>query len=403
MPALVERPKLTKMMYKVLQQHIMRERERKKQEQEQDELMERLKKEREQKKKQEERDNLTLEQTKEEIQKFEQKLESLKQEKHTLFLKLKKILNQEEENRKRVQIKEQSELNLQASYAPPPTHSLPVSGHPVMLQPAAISVRPQLYKPPHIMHQPVKRQRSPSPPPHSSASYQTYAHSEAKYPHSSYPQQAKAAAAHPTIYQHQQPDYSKRQQAASYPQSQASHVVYANQPGASYQQGVNYSPSQSQAGKYNPANPSAFQSYPSHYTQHQQKAIGEAYSQGYAIQRAQQPAYLNSPHSTNLQQLEHQKPTGFNEEKFKIQQPSIRGMAPMPGQQPALMQQLQLQQQQQQQAPPKGSIVTGYPARTQGSSQVPVSSYQQPTTVQSNFNTQQGGRASFSNSARYYP
>ncbi|ESO92492.1 hypothetical protein LOTGIDRAFT_239575 [Lottia gigantea] len=422
MPALVERPKLTKMMYKVLQQHIMGERERKKQEQEQDEMMERLKKERELKKKKEEKDNLTLEQTKEQIQKLEQKLKSLSDDKHVLFLKLKKILNQEEETRKRAQIKEQGEMSLQQSYTTPvpPGHGLQVGGHAVMLQQA---VRPQMYKPTHIMHQ-VKRQRSPSPTPsHSSASYQTYGgHSEAKYAHTTYQQTGKQPASLPTLYQHPQPDYVKRPQGGNYPQSQTSHVIYTNQPGASYQQGVTYSSSQSQPGKY-PAGQSAFTSYPSHYSQHQQKVIGEAYSQGYSIQRAQQPAYI----TTNLQQLEqHQKQSGFNEqEKFKLQQSAIRGIAPLSGQSPALIQQLQLQQQQQaaqaqaqaqaqaaqqaqaqaaQQAQqqPKGSIVTGYPARTQGTAPV-VTTYQQSSGSQSNFsNPQQGNRNTYNPQYRNY-
>ncbi len=41
------------------------------------------------------------------IQQLEQRLESLKNEKHLLFSQLKKVLHQEDENRKRAQIKEQ--------------------------------------------------------------------------------------------------------------------------------------------------------------------------------------------------------------------------------------------------------------------------------------------------------
>lgn len=41
------------------------------------------------------------------IQKLEEKLEGFKQEKHELFSQLKKVLNQEEEARKRAQMKEQ--------------------------------------------------------------------------------------------------------------------------------------------------------------------------------------------------------------------------------------------------------------------------------------------------------
>lgn len=75
----------------------MRERERQKREQEQDALTERHKREQEQKRKQ---DAMTMEEIKDTIGKLENKLEELRQEKHNLFLQLKKVLHEDETRRK---------------------------------------------------------------------------------------------------------------------------------------------------------------------------------------------------------------------------------------------------------------------------------------------------------------
>ena len=138
---MIERPKMTRVMYQSLKRHIMKEREKIRQEQEQEETMERFRKEKELEKKKKEEDTLTLEQTKDQVSRvscfdlplitllfnhiivpfapnnlnifsilqiasLESKLESLKQEKHKLFSQLKKVLHQEDENRKRAQLKE---------------------------------------------------------------------------------------------------------------------------------------------------------------------------------------------------------------------------------------------------------------------------------------------------------
>ncbi|XP_062610985.1 G protein pathway suppressor 2-like [Saccostrea cucullata] len=134
--ALIDRPKMTKTMYQALKRHIMKERERKKQAQEQDAIMmERLKKEEEMRKKKEQEDSLTLEQTKEQIAQLDKKMEELKTEKHELFSQLKKVLHQEDESRKKAQLKEQSELQIMQ-------HST------VLGLPHAMSGRPMLYRPP---------------------------------------------------------------------------------------------------------------------------------------------------------------------------------------------------------------------------------------------------------------
>uniref|UniRef100_A0A8C4QSE7 G protein pathway suppressor 2 n=2 Tax=Eptatretus burgeri TaxID=7764 RepID=A0A8C4QSE7_EPTBU len=110
MPALLERPKMTKTMAVALHKHVMRERERKRQEEEEaDKIMEqKLKEEQQRRKKKEEEERMSLEETSEQICKLEGKLASLQQEKHQLFLQLKKVLN--EEDKRRAKIKEQNEL-----------------------------------------------------------------------------------------------------------------------------------------------------------------------------------------------------------------------------------------------------------------------------------------------------
>lgn len=381
MPALIERPKMTKTMYQALKRHIVREREKKKQELEQDAMKEQERKERELRKKKEEEDSLTLEQTKEQIQQLEKKLESLKQEKHELFSQLKKVLHQEDETRKRAQIKEQSELlSLQQAY---PHHGIQASSPSVLLQHGpSITGRPTLYRPTQqaIIPMGIKRPRSPSPPP--TSVYQQYGEQAKMIP-----------TAIPVAKQHSQyshPAQTEYKPGTNFPQGQPSQVNYPNQPGHSYQQPSGGYSSSKSPGKYTPGSQSAFSSYPSHYAHQQQKPQIQEQFPGYAIQRMQQPAgYMASPHGSNIplqQQLEHaNQKAGFNEDKYNIQQQSqIR---------PSLVHQpIQLQQQPSQQ---KGSIVTGYSARSQAPTQPPSNQYQpQPPTSQNNFHGQQGAPTS---------
>ncbi|KAK3107395.1 hypothetical protein FSP39_013705 [Pinctada imbricata] len=292
--ALIERPKMTKTMYQALKRHIMKEREKKKQEQEQDAMIERRKKEAELRKKKEQEDSLTLEQTKEQIVELEKKLETLKTEKHELFSQLKKVLHQEDESRKRAALKEQSEIHIMQQMGLP---------H------AAMSGRPMLYRPPQPMvtMAGIKRPRSPSPPP--SSVYQQYPESKIM----------AVAAGKQHHYTHpQQPEYKQ----SSYPQNQPGQSSYVSQSGHSYQQPTSsYATSKSPAGKYNPSSQSAFTSYPTHYSQ--QQKMQETYP-GYAVPRVQQPGYVGSQHGPSIplqQQLEHaNQKSGFNEEKYKMQQ-----------------------------------------------------------------------------------
>ncbi|XP_041377918.1 G protein pathway suppressor 2-like [Gigantopelta aegis] len=409
MPALLERPKMSLTMYQALKRHIIKERERKKQEQLQDKLMEeRTQKEREMKKKKEEADSLTLEQTKEQIGQLEKRLKELETEKHELFSRLKKVLHQEDESRRRTQIKEQNEMLLQQQGYQ--CLQMPVSSHPAMLQ--GISGRPAMYKHAPIITG-VKRMRSPSPP--STSSYQNY--EDSKYLHSTYTAASKQQpAGH--LYQHQQGGEYK---GTSYSQSQPGHVTYTSQPCSSTghtfpQQGGIYTSSQSQAGKYLQPGQSAFTTYPTHYTQHQQKQqLPDNFPPGFAIQRMQQQGYIGSPHSTSIsiqQQLEHaNQKSGFSDDKYKIQQvreqqrsfpaepwqsssavgaqyafqrAPLRGKTALPVQQPAIIQ----QQLQLQQAQSKGSIVTGYTSHPHTG---PSSTFQ-PQSGQGNFPQTTQGR-----------
>uniref|UniRef100_A0A674EGB3 G protein pathway suppressor 2 n=1 Tax=Salmo trutta TaxID=8032 RepID=A0A674EGB3_SALTR len=98
MPALLDRPKLSNAMARALHKHIMRERERKRQEEEEvDKMMEqKMKEEEERKRTKEIEERMSLEETKEQVMKMGEKLQGLQEEKHQLFLQLKKVLHEEE-------------------------------------------------------------------------------------------------------------------------------------------------------------------------------------------------------------------------------------------------------------------------------------------------------------------
>ncbi|XP_055756571.1 G protein pathway suppressor 2-like isoform X1 [Salvelinus fontinalis] len=118
MPALLDRPKLSNAMARALHKHIMRERERKRQEEEEvDKMMEqKMKEEEERKRTKEIEERMSLEETKEQVMKMGEKLQGLQEEKHQLFLQLKKVLHEEEKRRR----KEQSDITTltSASYQP---------------------------------------------------------------------------------------------------------------------------------------------------------------------------------------------------------------------------------------------------------------------------------------------
>ncbi|XP_069776305.1 G protein pathway suppressor 2 isoform X2 [Narcine bancroftii] len=136
MPALLERPKMSSAMARALHQHVMKERARKRQEEEEvDKMMEqKMKEEQERKRKKEMEERMSLEETKEQISKMELKLQNLQEEKHQLFLQLKKVLHEEE--KRRAKMKEQSDLSTLTQAAYPQAlaihsgpHLINVQGH----------------------------------------------------------------------------------------------------------------------------------------------------------------------------------------------------------------------------------------------------------------------------------
>jgi len=153
-----------------LRSHIIKERRRRQEEEGKAEEYERLKKEKEKKKMME---ATSLDETKKQISQLEEKLTALKEEKHQLFLTLKKVLN-EDENRKRKEISEHNSMYGAAHGAP----VFPLTGHVAQNNPqlAAMYLHPQsrqpaMYLKPHsglpqalAQSQSIKRQRTPSPP-----------------------------------------------------------------------------------------------------------------------------------------------------------------------------------------------------------------------------------------------
>ncbi|CAG5134574.1 unnamed protein product, partial [Candidula unifasciata] len=333
MPALLERPKMTRAMYEALKRHIMLEREKRKQAQEQDAMMERLRKERELRKKKEEEDSLTLEQTNEQIAQLQVKLEMLKNQKSELFMQLKKVLYQEDESRRKVLQKEQSESLLMQ--APFHLASLATVRHP-----AVTHGRPSLYKPttsaPPLSG--VKRSRSPSPTP-SSSCYQIYSHSEPKYHHSV---DAKYARMDPKFV-HADAKYltsvvgakpgqagylytAQHTQAGDYkgsgfPQPGMNHLYTtsaAYQPQTAAAAVSSYPSSHSTSSKYISASQSAFASYQSPFAQsHSQKSLAEQFSAAFSVQRLPQPAYHTSL-QLSLDHVGSKQP--IIEEKYKLAQ-----------------------------------------------------------------------------------
>ncbi|XP_032673838.1 protein enabled homolog [Odontomachus brunneus] len=176
MPAiLVGPPQRNEQMWQALKAHITRERQRKKQEQEADAEEERLRKERERQQKQ---DVMTLGETREQISNLENELIELKDEKHQLFLQLKKVLN-EDEYRRRQLVKETSVCSEVLTTVGGYQTTGPRVVHPQIFLPLPRSNSP-LYKvavsaPTHLLPSgSLKRPHSPSPPPSASPYHSAY-------------------------------------------------------------------------------------------------------------------------------------------------------------------------------------------------------------------------------------
>ncbi|XP_076268491.1 uncharacterized protein LOC143201366 isoform X2 [Rhynchophorus ferrugineus] len=161
-----ERSDRDQQMWKVLKAYILRDRARKKQEREAEVEEERLRKEREAR---EQQDVMTLGETREQISQLETKLQVFKEEKHQLFLQLKKVLN-EDDNRRRQLVKETNDqmlpfATLMAGYVPQKQQALYIQQS---QPPGRIQTISQQQPPPPQAAAPykttIKRPRSPSPP-----------------------------------------------------------------------------------------------------------------------------------------------------------------------------------------------------------------------------------------------
>ncbi|XP_076330195.1 uncharacterized protein LOC143235844 [Tachypleus tridentatus] len=359
MPTLIERPKMSLAMWAALKSHIMRQREKKKQEQEADAAIERLRREQEMKQKQ---NAMTLEEIKDQVAKLSHKLIQLKDEKHQLFLQLKKVLNEDETRRK---VQEANDLAAMAHGFQ--QQAIPFGPSPVYLS-GAINARSanSMYKvtaPPQnvIPQSAMKRPRSPSPP--------------------------------PTGYQQ---NYNYKVQVTSYGQKPS--TFHGNQGPTFFTHPPSATPPS--GGPPSQATPTPYPGFGTphptgQYPQEQGGSTKHLPPQGYHLPHLQQqaPGYV-----TSLQQpLEHssQKP-GFSEEKY-VQQ---SGVVSMRGVQlagiPSGQQVIPIQQQ-----PKPGGITAGYPVRAQPPPPSSVAHYQSQHGFPS---TQNVSRHNFSNqpTTRYY-
>ncbi|XP_045476273.1 G protein pathway suppressor 2 isoform X3 [Harmonia axyridis] len=183
-------------MWKILKAHILRERARKKQEREAEVEEERLRKEREAR---EQQNVMTLGETREQLLQLEAKLQQLRDEKHQLFLTLKRVLNADDNNRKKQMVKETASdiLTLQ---------SIPqglVHQQQVYITPASVPRAPMPQQQPQQGFKPcTKRPRSPSPPPSIPVSlyhqgYSSYKPSVGSTPYQSSPQKTQQPCFYP--------------------------------------------------------------------------------------------------------------------------------------------------------------------------------------------------------------
>ncbi|ERL83692.1 hypothetical protein D910_05494 [Dendroctonus ponderosae] len=147
-------------MWKVLKAYILKDRARKKQEREAEVQEERLRKEREAR---EQQDVMTLGETREQISQLEAKLQQLKDEKHQLFLQLKKVLNEDDNRRRQLQkdANEQHMVQIQSlqQMVPQMPQTLYIQQPPGRIQTIAQQVVPPMQ--PAIYKTAVKRPRSP--------------------------------------------------------------------------------------------------------------------------------------------------------------------------------------------------------------------------------------------------
>lgn len=161
-------------MWNSLKSHILRERQRKKLEQEADAEVERQRREREDQQKEQE---MTLEETREQVAQSESRLAQLKEDKHQLFLQLKKVLNEDESRKKIKESNNNGEITFLHGY-PAPGSSNPSLAHVGSASGFLQTVghnKPSFVTNKEESGNTTKHSRSPSPPHQSYVPYKTQA------------------------------------------------------------------------------------------------------------------------------------------------------------------------------------------------------------------------------------
>ncbi|XP_066296531.1 G protein pathway suppressor 2-like isoform X4 [Branchiostoma lanceolatum] len=350
---------------------------------------------------------MTLEQTKEEIAKLQKKLDTLQEEKHQLFLQLKRVLN--EEDKRKARMREQRYIDMAAMGHHIYQSGMHLAGAHMVMPGVPVQTRTplpvehpkaaiyQTHTPPSTSHGgALKRQRSPSPPvvqvypprptPHGQHPYgvkhhTTYAHDQSHHSYpvsqpSHYPSSQSGQPAYAASQSQQAAAYATSQSQTAYQVSQTPHSQYATSQAATGAYAVTQA-----ASKY--AHGQAAYTY--QYAQHKPEQYGQAY-------RVQQPgdvkAYLlaTTVSSAVLGYMPPQHGTPSQQAAYAEQQTHLRGMAPPQAVHPQQSQQALMPHPPQQQlhVPPqhKASLVSSaYPPRPQTRPGSPAA-YQHATAFQ---------------------
>nr|XP_050050590.1 G protein pathway suppressor 2-like [Dermacentor andersoni] len=175
MPVTVEHPKMNPAMWAALKKHIMRQREKQKQEQEADAATERVGGLRESKRR---LDEMTLEEVRDQLQQEEKKLVTLKEEKHKLFVQLKKVLQEDDARKRALEKKADKMAALNHHYHQQPRQNAAMQRHAAAASSQHLHIQerngahstyelPQaIPQNPGVMHRaPLKMRLTPYPPP----------------------------------------------------------------------------------------------------------------------------------------------------------------------------------------------------------------------------------------------
>ncbi|XP_031640199.1 putative uncharacterized protein DDB_G0294196 [Contarinia nasturtii] len=418
MPAATEQPAAKKereeLLWQSLKEHVMRERQKIKEEQEAEVEEERLRKEREERDRQ---DAMTLGETKEQIQILNTRLKELRNEKQQLFLRLKKVLNEDENRKKQQQQKDSEMFALQSIVQQQGSHQQ------IFLPPRA----PQLMQkylqsgpPPMggISTPPNKRGRSPSPTP------QYYKTNNPPYPQPQKHEDGRRGGEIARTVLWNKPTYQNPPGTLYYPsnsQDTRQSIVYPtytpnlNIPMiSSYHQELSQQQAQSQALSSEQAQqqqPQA-QSQSQHQQQSSQQPTSQSSNQSHdkgkplqsvaqhsqsqkmqQQQQQQQPSHGGPPppHKPHAQQISLEKLNERNYHLEKQQQPSVQqsshiaeNMYRMPMSLSSGMLTISPQSQQQiQNMKPSGSITQGYMTTNNTINRAPPSGSHQQQQPQS--------------------